>query len=435
MSTASSKVAKRSTGYLLGMSVLMLGANVVWTSYNSVLLPTMVQLQPSVAENMRGPVVGLIGFFGTLFAIVASLLAGIITDHSASKWGKRIPGILIGSLLTLPVIGIAAIFFPPVVPLIAVSFILMQTFTNIANGAWWPLLADIIPADQRGTASGIQGILTMVGAALGIVVISGLVSAGKIQLALWVIGILMAVSGIITALIIRKQDKPEPVAIKRSLWSYVGDMFRVKTRVPVFAWVVASATLANMGLNSLAFFATYFIQLYFPNQYPTPEAAASGFQLMGGISLVFTMVSAILSGIISDKVGRRPVILTGVFLCAVTTVAMAFSPSFVFFLIMTAIRSLATGPILTVIPALTSDLSPKDEAGQYMGYANLATGVSGALSAIIFGVILTSWTHTSFFVILIASAFLFLAGALIFIWKVKQKTVDQHTTHDVAKAT
>ena len=73
----------------------------------------------------------------------------------------------------------------------------MQTFTNIANGAWWPLLADTIPEEQRGTASGIQGILTMVGAALGIVVISGLVSAGRIQLALWVIGILMAVSGIL----------------------------------------------------------------------------------------------------------------------------------------------------------------------------------------------------------------------------------------------
>jgi drug/metabolite transporter superfamily protein YnfA len=69
-----------------------------------------------------------------------------------------------------------------------------------------------------------------------------------------------------------------------------------------------------------------------------------------------------------------------------------------------------------------------------MGYANLATGVSGALSAIIFGVILTSWTHTSFFVILIASAFLFLAGALIFIWKVKQKMIDHQTTHDIAKA-
>ena len=81
MTTASTKIAKRSTWFMIGMSVTMLGANIVWTSYNSVLLPTLVQLQPSVAENMRGPVVGLIGFFGTLFAIVASLMAGIINDH------------------------------------------------------------------------------------------------------------------------------------------------------------------------------------------------------------------------------------------------------------------------------------------------------------------------------------------------------------------
>ena len=338
-----------------------------------------------------------------------------------------------GGLLTLPAVAIAAIFFPPAVPLIAASFILMQTFTNIANGSWFPLLADIIPEKQRGTASGIQGILTMVGAALGIVLISGLVSAGKIPLALWVIGIVMAASVVVTVLVIRKQDKPAPVEEKRSVWSYFGDMFRVKTRVPVFTWVVVSATLANMGLNSLAFFATYFFQVYFPEQYPNAEAAAAGFQLMGGISLVFTMIGALVSGIISDKIGRRPVILVGIFVCAVTTVAMAFSPTFLFFLIMTGIRSLFTGPILTVIPALTSDLSPKEETGQYMGYANLATGVSGALSAIIFGVILTNWTRNSFFIILVASAFLFLVGALIFMWKVSQKEVDQRIALEKAK--
>ena len=427
MSSAPPKNAKRSVGFLLGMSVLMLGANIVWVSYNSVLLPTMVQLS-NVAINLRGPITGLIGFFGTLFAILSSLLAGIITDHSASKWGKRIPGILIGALLTLPAVGLAAIFFPPVIPIIAVSFILMQFFTNVANGAWWPLLADIIPEDQRGTASGMQGILTLIGSALGIVLISELVKQGQIGAALWVIGGVMAVCGIITALVIRKQDKPAAVAVKRSLWSYMGDMFRVKTRVPVFGWVVASATLANMGLNSLAFFAIYFFQVYFPDQFSTPEAAAGGFQIMGGISIVFTMISAILSGVISDKIGRRPVILVGIFLSAITTVAMALSPSFIFFLIMAAIRSVATGPILTVIPALTSDLAPKTEAGQYMGYANLATGVSGALSALIFGVILTVMNRTGFLIVFLVSSVLFLAGALLFIWKVKQKMVDERMT-------
>ncbi len=423
MSPSSPKIAKRSVGFLLGMCVLMLGANIVWISYNSVLLPTLVQLK--VAENLRGPVTGLIGFFGTIAAIITSLLAGIISDHSGSKLGKRIPSILIGALLTLPAVGVAAVLFPPAVPVIAISFFLMQIFTNIANGAWWPLLVDIIPEDQRGTASGIQGVMTLIGAALGTVLISELVKRGQIVWALWVIGIVMAVCGVITSLVIRKHDKPAPEKVTRSLWSYVGDMFRVKTRIPVFLWVVIGSTLANMGLNSLAFFAIYFFQVYFPVQFPTVESAAGGFQIMGGISIVFTMVSAILSGMISDRVGRRIVILVGIIFSAVTTLGMALSPSFIVFLIMAAIRSLATGPIVAVIPALTSDLAPKQEAGQYMGYANMATGVSGALSALIFGIILTVMNRTGFLIVFIVSTVIFVLGASVFLWKVNQKQIDE----------
>jgi hypothetical protein len=34
---------RRSVGFLIGMSMLMLGANLVWTAYNSLLLPTLVE--------------------------------------------------------------------------------------------------------------------------------------------------------------------------------------------------------------------------------------------------------------------------------------------------------------------------------------------------------------------------------------------------------
>ncbi len=48
----------------------------------------------------------------------------------------------------------------------------MQFVTNVGNGAWWPLLVDVVPEHQRGTASGIQGALTLVGAAIGILVVT-----------------------------------------------------------------------------------------------------------------------------------------------------------------------------------------------------------------------------------------------------------------------
>jgi MFS family permease len=145
---------------------------------------------------------------------------------------------------------------------------------------------------------------------------------------------------------------------------------------------------------------------------------------MGGISLVFTMLSAVISGVISDKIGRRPLILWAMFLCAITTLLMGLMSDYIVFLVLAAIRSVATGPIMAIAPALASDLAPKDEAGQYMAYSNLSTGISGALGGLIFGIILVTLTRTTFMLIFIISAFLFLLGGIIFTIKVPQKEID-----------
>lgn len=102
----------------------MLGANLVWVSYNSILLPTLVE---NVVTESKGLVVGLIGFFGTLLAILVSILWGIISDHTSSKWGRRTPAILTGALFAFPLIGLPslillpslrAILFPVALPII-----------------------------------------------------------------------------------------------------------------------------------------------------------------------------------------------------------------------------------------------------------------------------------------------------------------------------
>jgi len=425
MATSAGTVTKRSVGFLLGMCAVMLGANFIWTSYNSILLPTMVE---KVATNDKGMIVGLIGFFGTLVGITVSILAGIISDHTASRWGKRTPSLLVGTLLTLPLMALLAIFYPPAMPLIVIGFVGMQFLTNVANGAWWPLLVDVVPEEQRGTASGFQGMLTLIGAALGIELVSYLNSNGQTGLALWVIGIVFAVTGVVAAWVLRGKDKPAVETQKINMLTIVRNMFTVRTRVAVFFWVVVSALLANMGMNSLQFFARYFFETYFPTISPD-----FGFGLMGGISLVFTMVSAVASGILSDKLGRRKIILGSLYICAVMTILMGITGNFVLFMIFAAIRSAATGPIVAVVPALASGLAPADEAGQYMAYNNLSTGLSGALSALVFGVILTTMTKTTFLILYIISAVLFLVGALVFQLKVTQKELDAHIKVEAPK--
>jgi MFS family permease len=416
---------KRSIGFLFGMSMLMLGANLVWTAYNSLLLPTLVE---GVVKNGKGLVTGLIGFLGTLLAIIVSLLSGILSDHGASRWGRRTPAILIGALIGLPLIGLPTLFLTPALrpaflslalPVIILSYCGMQFATNVGNGAWWPLLVDVVPEHQRGLVSGIQGALTLVGATIAIVGVTILIQNGQIVASLWLVGGVFALSGIVNVLVIHGKDSPAEQSQRISLMQAARDMFRVRTRVAVFFWVVLAVLLAYMGINGLQFFALFFFQVYFPSV--NPEAA---FRTMGAISLVMTMLAAVGSGLLSDKIGRRPLILWAMFMCAITTLLMGLTGNYLVFLILSGLRAAATGPIIGSAPALASDLAPKDEAGQYMAYNNLSTGLSGALVGLIFGFLLVTLTRTTFMALFIISAFLFLLGGIVFAVKVPQKAID-----------
>jgi MFS family permease len=204
------------------------------------------------------------------------------------------------------------------------------------------------------------------------------------------------------------------------LWEALGRMFKVRTRVAVFFWLVLSVLLAFTGINSLQLFARFALQTYFPQL--DPDAA---FRTLGGINLTVTMLSAVGSGILSDRVGRRALILGGMIFCAITSILMGLTDNYSAFLLLAALRSAATGPLISIAPALASDLAPKDEAGQYMAYNNLSTALSGSLASLVFGLILFHLDRTSFTWLFFVSGLFFLAGSMIFAAKVTPTALDQ----------
>ncbi len=420
MTTSTAAIPRRSIGYLLGMTSLMFGANFVWISYNSILLLPLVQRV--VAPEYSSLTVGLIASLSTFIGITVSLLSGIISDHSTSRWGRRGPAILIGALVGLPFIVCPGILRLSLLT-ITISYLGMQFFTNVANGAWWPLLVDTVPENQRGLASGLQGFLTLVAAAVGFAAVTYLNEVNRAGTALIVMGALFAATGVVSAMAIRPYDKPVEGIQGISLRKAFRGMFSVRTRVPVFFWLVFSAFLVNMGLNSLQYFARDFLWIYLG--LANPDA---GLRIFGLLNLVITMLAAVGMGMLSDRFGRRRLILLGALASALTTVLMALTRDFALFLVLAGIRSIATGPIVAVIPALASDLSPKDEAGQYMAYSNLSTGVSAAVSSLLFGAILNmhgAATAQSFILLLVVAAAFYLLGGIVFRARVPQRELDE----------
>jgi MFS family permease len=425
MAVSSAAQSRQSFGFLLGMSSVMLGANLVWVSYNSVLLPTLVE---NVVTQGKGLVVGLIGFIGTVVGITVNILAGIISDHTTSRWGKRTPAILIGALICVPLIGLPSLFLQPALrqvllpvalPMIIFSFCGTQLATNTASGAWWPLLVDLVPGRQRGIASGIQGFMTLAGSAIAVLAVTSLTEAGQTDTALWLVGSFFAISGLLTLLFIRNQDRLAIPVFHISLRRALRDMFRVKTRVIVFFWVVFAVMLAYMGINGLQFFMLYFFQVYFPTLNPS-----AAFRTMGAISIVATMLAALAAGALSDRIGRRTMIIAAMLISAVTTSLMGLVNDFGVFILIATLHSAAAGPIIALAPALASELAPPEEAGQYMAYYNLSNGVSGALAGLLFSIFLVTLTRSTFTVLFIVSALLYLLGGIVFLVKVPQKELD-----------
>ena len=411
-------VKRLSLPRLIFTSTFALGVNVVWLSYNIFILPLQVQEVTSAAT--KGIVLGALVGVAIGVAVIVNILAGIRSDHSRSRFGRRRPTLVFGMVLTLPFI-LLPVFVPLSLPTVALAYMGMQIFTNVAAGAWQPTLADFVPSAQRGVSAGIKGVFTLLGSAIGVGAITGLFAVNLQSVAFIVIASVFAVATLINAVAMWNLDKPTPEARPLKLREVVIDLFHVEKRpgINVFWWFVFGSFLIYMGVSGFQFFGIYYLESIL--HITSPDALARAVQIFGLINLVIGMTFALLAGLLSDKFGRRNIIIVSVLIAGIVGLFFPFARTFAIFLAFSSIYGAASGVILSVDTAFTSDLVPAEEAGKYMAYANLAVGVANGAAPPIFGLILNfqgAPTLTSFIVFFVVSTLFFTSSAFVMAFKV-----------------
>src|SRR4030042_618083 len=191
----------------LTVNLFWLGLNIRNTAVGSIFMPYLVDIY--APADWKNTSLSLMRTAGLIIAMLIQPAAGLISDRSNSRFGRRRPFILIGALLDL--VFLAAIGLSWNYWSLLVAILLIQFSSNISHGPLQGLIPDKVPEDQRGKASAVKAIFELLPLVLVGFSIAPLVGAGHLGWAIVATGIALFITAIITIVLVKAQpliEKP-----------------------------------------------------------------------------------------------------------------------------------------------------------------------------------------------------------------------------------
>jgi MFS family permease len=337
--------------------------------------------------NIRGDVplgtaTALVALSGAVVAILVQPTVGAISDYAVSRWGRRKPFIVVGSLLDLVFLfGIAT---SNTLLLLATFVVLLQFSTNIARGPFQGYVPDLVADSQVGMASSMVGMMQIIGNVTGVALVSLAAFLGNRPLAIAAVAVVELVTMASVVVGVGKGQAPKPrggkswVEIARETWGT--DILRERS----YVWLVASR-LFFLAAGGILF---AYVVIYLKNVFGYDESGAGA---VNGAVLAAVAIGSLTAVVpasrLSDRIGRKPVIYLACVVGAIGVAIAAFAPHVAVAILGAGLYGMAYGTFLSVDWALMTDIIPRASAGRYMGLSNVATGSAGPFAAVIGGVV------------------------------------------------
>jgi MFS family permease len=151
-----------------------------------------------------------------------------------------------------------------------------------------------------------------------------------------------------------------------------------------FTWWVINRLAFLVGANNFAGFMIFFLQEKFPEFAAGYEAAGPAARITMFIG-IFILLSAIPSGWLADKIGKKPLLVLASLLAGSGAALIVFAPDMTITYVGASIAGVGVGFFYSAHWALGAAIVPQDRAGQFLGLSNLAGAGAGAIGAYIGG--------------------------------------------------
>ena len=374
-----------------GVSIYWLGLSFFWGAMLTLVLPNRIdELFPADKDR----ILTIVASSGAAVATIAQVFFGAWSDTSRSRIGRRRPFLLVGTLGACATL----LFFPGARTLVALLavFLLIQAWINVAGGPYQGLMPDLIPARKHGTAAAWMGAASIIGRIGGPIAASLLLrpelqswlaprapglralgdNLGLSLLALIFIAVLLG--ALILTLFSARETPLDADAPRVGIGQTILGILRVPLKpYPSFVWLLISRLGIMLGVYTVSFCLLYYIRdtLGFADKSASLRVLTN-FLL---ISTVTGIIGTIPAGIISDKIGKKPILYVANTICMASGLAFALSHDLTLAYIAAGIFGAGYGAFAAVDWALACNLLPPDSPAKYLGI----WGVSDTLSQVV----------------------------------------------------
>lgn len=372
------------------------------------------QIAPGQVE-----VLGYITGLGGVVSLITGPLVGLLSDRTRSRWGRRRPYLVAGTLLgvvALLILGLASNLV-----VLGAGWLVVVLGYGTVMGAIGNLQADKLPERQRGRVSGLTGMAQMLAPVLGIGVATSAIGSPVLLFLLpGLVGLALSIP-----LWIWADDgdsrRPELSAGRLTVADLLGKLVFSPRQHADFAWNWLGRFVFYFGMYFNTTYMTFFVA-----QHQRVDVTAIGglVAALAGAGVVGTALGALASGMLSDRLRRRRVfVLLGGALFALGASLMVATSGLALLIIGSALTNLGLGVFAAVDQAIVLDVLPsREEAGRYLGIIGYAQQLPHALSPLAAGGLLAigAGGARNYNLLYLVGAALALAGGAIIMAKVRK---------------
>lgn len=322
------------------------------------------QVITGLALGLDAAQVALVAAWLGMVAVIGALVAGWLV-HALGE--RRALGIAAGTA-AVALVGLV-VWLQSGNPGAVVAFLVTLTLTELADGVWGVarqhVMADRAPLEFRARVMNLYGGLQRAGRTIGPVIAAALIAAG---LTPWVY-VVHAVTSLAAFALVHRYLMPSAPDSHRP-YDDAGDA----------RWPWAALVTVGSGVLVLEMLRTsrdLLVPLWGLQGVHAAEAVVA---LVMGLSAAVELVLFYPAGIVMDRVGRLPVVVSCLVLMGTGFVAMAMIPGVGGYVAGAALIGLGNGIGAGIVKTLGADLAPRAILAKFLGVWN-AIANSGSVVA------------------------------------------------------